>query len=87
MSVQDLPLAVALDCHPACDHLMREYLSFIFRSQGVTRGTLRRRRQFVGALIQNALQHQCSPAQLNDLHPSAIHDYVIAGAKGPRWAR
>ena len=88
MSLQDhSSVQVALDCHPACDQLTREYLSFLECSQGVTRGTLRKRKHTVGAFIQRALKHQVAPELLARLQPVTIHDYIIANASGPRWAR
>jgi integrase len=79
--------AVSLDCHPACDQLTREYLSFFQRTQGVTNSTIRARRLVVGAFLQRGLKHSCTSAELDRLDPCAIHDYVIENAVGPRSAR
>jgi len=69
MSVQDhSSVAVALDCHQACDQPAREYLSFLECSQGVTRGTVRKRRHTVGAFIRRPLKHRVDPEQLAWLH-------------------
>lgn len=87
MPTQDIVKAVALECHEACDQLARDYLSFLYDSTGVTRGTLRGRRRIIGGFIQCGLKHRCSPDQIRELHSSTIHDYVIASADAPRWTR
>ncbi len=87
MPTQDIVKAVALECHEACDQLARDYLTFLYESQGVTRVTLRSRRRIIGGFIQCGLEHRCAPDQIRELHPSTIHDYVIANAGASRSTR
>lgn len=64
-------------CNPSCSELLTEYLNFLRDCRGLSLSTINTRRLYVSAFLHTGLKHRCTPAELTELHPSIIHDYVI----------
>jgi site-specific recombinase XerD len=65
-------------CHPHCAELLNEHVAFLRDYRGLAASTLSIRHQYVSAFLFNGLNHRCNAVDLEDLHPSIIHDHVIA---------
>ena len=68
-------------CHPHCANLLSEYVAFIRDCRGSAPSTVSIRQQYVSAFLFTGLNHRCTFSEIEDLHPSVIHDHVIARGK------
>lgn len=68
-------------CHTHCEDLLSEYVAFIRDCRGSAPSTINIRQQYVSAFLLTGLNHLCTATELTDLHPSAIHEHVIARGK------
>lgn len=68
-------------CHAHCANLLSEYVSFIRDCRGLAPSTVSIRQQYVLVFLITGLNHQCTVSEIEDLHPSIVHDHVIARGK------
>ncbi|MGH9958554.1 MAG: hypothetical protein ACREBC_15710 [Pyrinomonadaceae bacterium] len=68
-------------CHPRCANLLSEYSAFIRDSRGLAPSTVSIRQQYVSVFLFDGLNHRCTVSEIEDLHPSIVHDHVIARGK------
>lgn len=71
-----------LACHPACAHLMTQYIVYLRDVVGLAPASLTIRRSYLSPFLTDAqgLAHQCEPTELAAISPHIIRDFLIATA-------
>lgn len=69
-----------LACHPACAHLMTQYIVYLRDVVGLAPASLTIRRSYLRPFLTDAqgLAHQCEPAAVAAVSPYIIRDFLIA---------